>query len=248
MKQKGKSSSNLNNDFSTKITLEGEIYNIETEDLGIQNPTIIAHVYHKGKIISSNKISYKDILNEPDFDKRLRELMLKLQQIAIEELKKEKIAQKRSYKDYIKEIESLIRTKSQKKALELLNEAVIHHSHNPIILSYLGFLEAAVNKRYTKGINICRESFKILKEQLPLGAGFFLTVLYLNLGKAYLAANNKKEAHVAFQKGLEIDKKNEDIIYEIKKLGMRRKTPLPFLKRSNPLNKYIGKLTCKQGD
>jgi|APFre7841882630_1041343.scaffolds.fasta_scaffold09557_1 hypothetical protein len=33
MKQKGKSSSNLNNDFSTKITLEGEIYNIETEDL-----------------------------------------------------------------------------------------------------------------------------------------------------------------------------------------------------------------------
>ena len=178
----------------------------------------------------------------------MRELILKLQQIAIGELKKERIAQKRPYKDYIKEIESLIRTKSQKKALELLNEAEIHHPHNPIILSYLGFLEAAVNKNYTKGINICRESFKILKEQLPLGAGFFLTVLYLNLGKAYLAANNKKEAHVAFQKGLEIDKKNEDIIYEIKKLGMRKKIPLPFLKRSNPLNKSIGKLTYKQVD
>jgi hypothetical protein len=65
------------------------------------------------------------------------------------------------------------------------------------------------------------------------------------MGKAYLAANKKKEAYDAFQKGLEIDKKNEDILYEIKKLGMRRKTPLPFLKRSNPLNKYIGKFTHK---
>jgi tetratricopeptide (TPR) repeat protein len=245
MENKGKSYSNLNKDFSTKITLEGETYNIETEDLGMQNPNIITHIYHKGKIISSNKISYKNILKEPDFDKRLMEMMQRQQHLAIEELKKEKLVQKKTYKDYLKEIKALIRTDSQEKALELLNKAVINYPYNPIIHSYLGFLEAAVNKQYAKGIKLCRESIKILKEQLPVESGFFLSVLYLNLGKTYLAANKKKEAYDAFQKGLETDKKNEEILYEIKNLGIRRRPPLPFLKRSNPLNKYIGKLTYK---
>ena len=245
MENKRKSFSNLHKDLSTKITLGGETYNIETEDFGIQKPTIITRIYHKGEIIFSNKIDYKDILNEPDFDQRLRELARSQKHLAIEELKNEKIAQNRSYKDYIKETKALIRENNQKRALDLLNKAVIHHPHNPIILSYLGFLEVAVNKQYAKGIDICRKSFKILKEQTPLGAGFFLTVLYLNLGKAYLAANKKKEAFDSFQKGLDIDKKNEDILYEIKKLGLRREPPLPFLKRSNPFNKYIGKVTYK---
>jgi tetratricopeptide (TPR) repeat protein len=245
MKNSLKSFSDFDKTFSTKITLEGETYNAETEDLGIQNPTIITHIYHKGKIISSNKISYRDILNEPDLDMRLREIVQQQQHLAIEELKKEKLAQKKTYKDYLKEIKALLRTNSQEKALELLNEAVMLHPHNPIIVSYLGFLEAAVNKHYTKGINACRESLIILREHHPLGAGFFLSVLYLNLGKAYLAAHKKKEAYDAFQKGLDIDNKNEDILNEIKKLGIRRKPPLPFLKRSNPINKHIGKHTYK---
>jgi len=243
-----KSYSDLDKNFSTKITLEGETYNTETEDLGIQNPTIITHIYHKGKIISSNKISYRDILNEPDLDIRLREIVQRQQHLAIEALKKEKFAQKITYKDYLKEIKALLKTNSKEKALEVLNEALIDHPYNPIIISYLGFLEAAVNKHYTKGINICRESFKILKEHLPLGEGFFLAILYLNLGRAYLAAHKKKEAYDAFQKGLDIDRKNEDILYAIKKLGIRRKPTLPFLKRSNPLNKSIGQLTYKQLD
>jgi tetratricopeptide (TPR) repeat protein len=243
MKNISKSSSNLDKAFSTKITLEGETYNTETEDLGIQNPIITTHIYHKGKIISSHKISYRDILNEPDLDMRLREIMQRQQHLAIEELKKEKFTQKITCKDYLKEVKALLKTNSKEKALELLNGAVIDYPHNPIIVSYLGFLEAAVNKHYAKGINICRESFRILEEHLPLGAGFFLAVLYLNLGKAYLAAHKKKEAYDAFQKGLDIDKKNEDILYEIKRLGIRRKPPLPLLKRSNPLNKLIGKIT-----
>jgi hypothetical protein len=38
---------------------------------------------------------------------------------------------------------------------------------------------------------------------------------------------------------------NRDLLFELKKLGIRRQSPFSLLKRSNPLNKYIGKLSYK---
>jgi tetratricopeptide (TPR) repeat protein len=184
-------------------------------------------------------------------------------QIAIDALKKEKaapeethkedevketkqtITQKRTYKEYINEVEALLRTNIHEEALGLLTEAMEHYPHNPIIISYRGYIEALVNKQYANGIEICKHSFKILKSQMSLAEGFFLPILYLNLGRTYLIAKNKEKAYFSFQKGLEVDKKNEDITKELKKLGIRRKPFFPFLKRSNPLNKYIGTLTYK---
>jgi len=248
-------------DFSTRIDLNGETYVIDSEDLGIQNPHIIIRAYQEGKIIYSHKINYKDILNKPDFNKRLSDLLKEQQQIAIEALKKKKIArkrthkeddieekesfltQKRTYKDYINEVEALIRTNSRKEAFEILIEALAHYPNNPTLISYRGYLEALVNRQYAEGIKICRQSFKILKDQMSLVEGFFLPVLHLNLGRTYLIGRKKKEAYFSFQKGFEIDKKNEDILKELEKLGVRRKPFFPFLRRNNPLNKYMGILT-----
>ena len=248
-------------EFSTKIILNGQKYLIDSEDLGIQNPHIITRTYKKGMIVYSHKINYKDILNRPDFDKRFADLLKIQRQIAIEALKMKKavpgkaqekddikeqennVLQKRSYKEYVHEIEALIRKRNRSEAIELLKEAMEHYPNNPIILSYHGYIEALVNRQYADGIKICRQSFKILKKQMFLGESFFLPVLYLNLGRAYLAANKKKEAYYSFQKGLDIDKGHQRILKELKKLGLRRKPFFPFLKRSNPLNKYIGMLT-----
>jgi tetratricopeptide (TPR) repeat protein len=250
-------------DFSIRIDLNGETYVIDSEDLGIQSAHIIIRAYQKGKIIYSHKINYKDILNKPDFKKRLSDILKDQQQIAIEALKRGKLAperthkeedddieekksiavQKRTYRDYINEVEGLIRTNSQKEAFEILIEALTRYPNNPTLISYRGYLEALVNRQYAEGIKICKQSFKILKDQMSLVEGFFLPVLHLNLGRTYLIAGKKKEAYFSFQKGLEIDKKNEDIFKELKKLGIRRKPFLPFLKRSNPLNKYLGILT-----
>jgi tetratricopeptide (TPR) repeat protein len=248
-------------DFSTKINLEGETYIIDSEDLGIKNPHIITRAYKKGMIVYSHKINYKDILNKPGSDKRFIILIQSQQQKAIEVLKEKKgvpeeplkeddikeqkeiVTQKRPYKEYVNEVEVLISKNIQEEALELLTEAMEYYPNNPIILSYRGYIEALVNKQYADGIKICRQSFKILKEQMSLGEGFFLPVLYLNLGRAYLTANKRKDAYYSFQKGLDIDKKNEDLLKELKKIGIRRKPFFPFLKRANPLNKYIGMLT-----
>jgi tetratricopeptide (TPR) repeat protein len=248
-------------DFSTKIDLKGETYLIDSEDLGTKDPHIITRAYKKGMIVYSHKIDYKDILDKPDFNKRLMVLVQSQQQKAIEALKegkgvpekprkednikerKEIVKQKRTYKEYINELEALISKNIRGEALELSTGAIEHYPNNPVILSYCGYFKALVNKQYTEGINICKQSVKILKEQMLLGESFFLPVLYLNLGRAYLIANKKKEAYYSFQKGLDIDKRHENLLKELKKLGIRRKPFFPFLKRSNPLNKYIGMLT-----
>ena len=244
-KEPVKITSRLRKEFSKKINLAGEEYLIDSEDLGIKNPLMITRIYHKGEVISSQKISYKDILNEPDLDKRLTELVQSQQHQAIKALKAEKVAQNKTYGDYIKEAEDLFRRNNQNEALKLLTDALEHYPNNPFIWSYQGCLEAIVNKNYSKGVNTCRHAFKILKEQMPFGEEFFFPILYLNLGKAYLAANKRKEAYASFKKGLEIDMGNRNLLNELKKLGIRRQPSFPFLKRSHPLNKYIGKLSHK---
>ena len=80
----------------------------------------------------------------------------------------------------------------------------------------------------------------MLEEKMPFGQEIFYPTFYLNLGRAYFAAKKKKEAVKSYQKGLAFDKDNKDILWEMRKLGMRRMPVVPYLKRSNPINKYIG--------
>lgn len=65
------------------------------------------------------------------------------------------------------------------------------------------------------------------------------TVHYLNLGRVYLLLNNKVEAIKTFREGL-TNGTDQDIVQELQKLGIRKRPPIPFLKRSNPINKYLG--------
>ena len=229
-------------EFSTKIMLNGETYLVDSEDLGIKSAAIITRIYLKGKIIYSHKSSYKNILPEPDFNKKLSEVIKKQQEIAVEALKLEKAPQNVPYKKYIKEVDTLIDENKLEQALQLLYDVEARYPNNPVIYSYQGYLETIVNKQYSKGVKTCINAIDILTEQMPLGKEFFLPTLYLNLGKAYLAASRRKDAYKSFKRGLEIDKNNEALFNELKSLGIRKKPPLPFLKRSNPLNKYLGKL------
>ena len=64
--------------------------------------------------------------------------------------------------------------------------------------------------------------------------------LQWNLGRALLAAERRSEAHAAFIKGLRLQRDHRGIILDLKKMGIRRKPPLPFLDRSNPLNVWLG--------
>ncbi len=106
----------------------------------------------------------------------------------------------------------------------------------PLYLSYLGLAMALAEKRYRNGATICEKAIK--KE-------FYNPLFHLNLGKVYVAGGYKHKAIRAFHNGLRIDGDHDEIMTEIKKMGLRRKPVIPFLTRTHVLNKYLGLLFHK---
>ncbi len=111
---------------------------------------------------------------------------------------------------------------------------------DPLILSYYGCLQAIVDKKYRSGVDTCKKAITLLKKAETFGEELLYPVFYLNLGRAYVAAGKKKDAIESFNKGLEYDNSNRELLKELRSLGMRKKPLVPFLDRSNPINKYIG--------
>jgi tetratricopeptide (TPR) repeat protein len=237
--------SSLHSEFSSKVVLGGEEYLVITENTGKKNTVISTCVYHNGEIINTNKTDYGGTEKLPGDEKKFEELMKRQHRLAISMLKKEKRLEAKSPSDYLEEVKSLLRKKSYKNALGLLYDAMEQHPDDPFILSYYGCLTAIVEKKHKEGIALCKSAIRILNKKVPFGQEFFYPSFYLNLGRAYLAAGRKKEAIGTLDRGLKADGDNSDILWEMRKMGRRKKPAVPFLKRSNPINKYIGMLLHK---
>ncbi len=125
------------------------------------------------------------------------------------------------------------------EAFLLLRQAIVHYPQNPYILSYFGYLQAAVEKTYRSGVDNCRKAIALMQEKAGIDNNKMFTELFLNLGKAYIAAGRRKEAVDSLERGLKHGRSN-DLLNELYSIGIRRKPALPFLDRSNPINKYIG--------
>jgi tetratricopeptide (TPR) repeat protein len=143
---------------------------------------------------------------------------------------------------YIKAARTHLKNGRQKAAYSILLQAMIHYPEEPLILSYCGCLQAIVDKKYRSGVETCRKAIVLFKPEDAYTAGVIYPVLYLNLGRAYLAAGRKKDAIEAFSKGREYDRSHTEIKRELRLLGIRKEPPVPFLSRSNPINRYIGLL------
>jgi hypothetical protein len=61
--------------FNHNIKYKGEIFHIQTEDSGVNNPHIITLLYRGGNIIASKKTSYADIVTMANLDQLVEELM-----------------------------------------------------------------------------------------------------------------------------------------------------------------------------
>jgi len=147
--------------------------------------------------------------------------------------------------DYLRAVKAHLRSGKQKDAFDLLLQAAVQFPGEPLILSYYGCLQALVDKKYRSGVETCKKAIALFKEKESFGVEVLYPVFYLNLGRAYLAAGKKKDAIDAFHKGLKYDNGNNDLRKELRGLGVRKKPPVPFLDRSNPINKYIGMILQK---
>jgi tetratricopeptide (TPR) repeat protein len=240
-----KITSQFYSEFTSNVVIGGEKYFVQTENIIAKRPVIVTRIFLSGKVLSTRKIGYSDIINLSNMEGRVQELMQKQHQLAINTLKAEKSKGGRTPSDYLEEVKTIMRKRNPEKAVSLLKDAIEQHPDNSVLLSYYGCLEAVVNKNYKFGISTCHKAIENLKERMPLGEEFFSPVFYLNLGRAYLAAGRRKDAYDIFKKGIKIDAENIDLLGELKKLGMRKKPAVSFLKRSNPINKYVGMLLHK---
>ena len=225
--------------FNINITLGDKTYHVQTENGGTDNPSVTTYIYHKGEIVYSKKTDYSDILNAKDYDDRLKDMMDRQHKSVIEEFTK-RVEENKKKTEYFDAVKKLLRRGNNKQALKILRDALEEFPEDPFIMSYYGCLKAIVEKKYDEGIKICQRALEKLNPVVTPGEEPLYATFYLNLGRAHLAGGQRQLAIEAFNNGLKIDRTNHDLLWELRKLGTRIKPVIPFLRRSNLINKYIG--------
>ena len=232
-------------ELSSNISVDNVTYHVQTEDMGKKSCKIITNVFLKGEIIASKKSDYAHLIKIKDLDARIADLMDRHHKSVIAGFIADKSKKQKLKSDYFSEVQQLLRRGKGRQALDILREGLESYPTDAFLLSYYGCLIAIVENNTKEGIAICETAIQALDTSMPFGSEFFYPVFYLNLGRAYLKGGKKKDAINAFQQGLKSDPENNDIQWEMRKLGSRKNPPVPFLKRGNPINKYIGLLLGK---
>ena len=117
---------------------------------------------------------------------------------------------------------------SFQQAFESVGRADVYHNK---YASYCGL--ARVLSGDASGLEMCREA---AKSELHDGD------VYLNLARAEWYFENRKATIIVLKKGLNIDNRHPGLRQMREQLGVRQRTSLPFLPRTHPLNKTLGKL------
>ena len=99
--------------------------------------------------------------------------------------------------------------------------------------SYLGFGVARFERRYRDGITLCKHAVK---------REFYQPENYLNLARTYMLIHDRSAAFDAVARGLQVDSNHEGLQAVRQELGVRRPPVLPFLDRSNPVNRLLGQI------
>lgn len=117
------------------------------------------------------------------------------------------------------------------KATRAFEKAYKEDKESARYMSYYGMCAALRWGEIGLGIELCTRALK--KE-------FYKAEYYINLARVYLKADNKKGAIAVLKKGLRFDPENDIIHGELVRLGARKRPIIPFLRRSHPVNKFLG--------
>ena len=105
----------------------------------------------------------------------------------------------------------------------------------PLIISAQALCLAEVQKEFKTAVTLCHEAIK----KDPKDPEH-----YYRQGRILILSGRKKDSIWVFRMGLRHGK-HRGIIDTLGSMGLRRPPPLNFLPRSNPLNKYLGKLLAR---
>ncbi len=111
-------------------------------------------------------------------------------------------------------------------------EKALRLNDDPLWHSSLGYCIAKERGQYKKGLELCHTSCKLEPGN---------SLHYLNLGRVHLLSGNKEEALRVFREGI-AKEGSAEIMQKLIELGMRKPTVFNALKRSHPVNRYLGLL------
>ncbi len=99
--------------------------------------------------------------------------------------------------------------------------------------SFYGLVLGLCERRWEQALELCRSA---AREE------FFDPIHYHNLARLHLAFGFKAEGLRLLKRGLMIAPDHEESLDALRRLGVRRRPPLSFLRRDNKLNQWLGKL------
>jgi Flp pilus assembly protein TadD len=128
---------------------------------------------------------------------------------------------------------NLLRDDYAAKALPHMRRAVDLDKNNPYYLSYLGVVLARSEKKWGEAERLCDSAVRMKRNQAQL---------YLNLADVYKTAGRPDDAVEALQAGLKFARRDIRLTIAMNRLVPRRTPVIPFLKRTNPLNRSLGRI------
>ena len=119
------------------------------------------------------------------------------------------------------------------KALPHLRSALDQEPDNPYYISYMGVAVAAAEQKWAEAEKLCHSAMRMNRRQAQL---------YLNLAEVYTGADRKQDAADTLVRGLRYSPHDLRLKIGLDRLAMRRPPVLPFLPRTNSMNRNLGKL------
>ncbi|MDH3973489.1 MAG: hypothetical protein OEV42_04330 [Deltaproteobacteria bacterium] len=118
-------------------------------------------------------------------------------------------------------------------AVFIFEEIIEKTGPNGAAYSLLGLSMARAKVEIKKAEKYCIEAIKMH----PSRADY-----YRNLAELYMIARKRNKAIMVLERGVKVCKNKKMLLQKWRMMGMRKSPPLPFLSRSNPVNKYLGLL------
>jgi tetratricopeptide (TPR) repeat protein len=228
--------------LESRLSIDADIYDVQTEGLGIDRHRIVTKVYHKGEIVHVVTSDYSHILKLKDSRTKIADLMENQHKLVSNSFIQERSGPEQSKSSFAGEVTQHIKRNDHRAALDIVRHALDIFPSDPFFWSYYGFLLSSAEKKNREGIRICEEAIVLLRKGRPDDLDFFYPLFYLNLGRCNLNAGLKKAALTAFREGLKFNPRDRDLLSEIKRFGARKGPVFPFLERANPINRFLGKI------
>ncbi|MFZ0582625.1 MAG: tetratricopeptide repeat protein [Candidatus Acidiferrales bacterium] len=120
-----------------------------------------------------------------------------------------------------------------KNALPHLRRSVEMESSNPYYLSFLGVAISRSEKKWSEAVKLCETALQLKRKEMQM---------YLNLAEVYAAAGRRDSAIFTLDRAMENFGPNARLVKARSRVEKRRPPILPFLQRTNLLNRELGKL------